>query len=260
MPTILAPGELREDVLVNRRLLDDDTLSASSVVANCAMNRERQLAGVNSYERELGFHPLEWLQARLVAGDVAGPVAWLDLCCGTGRALIQAAEEARNSGLSDHIDLTGVDLVDAFDPTPHGRAVRLLTASVTSWSPPRRYDLITCVHGLHYVGDKLDVIARAVGSLTGNGLFVADFDAASIRMSDGRPGHRLIAAALREAGLSYDSRRRRLTAHGRRELRLPFEYLGADDRAGPNYTNQPAVHSYYQRRRPVARVSTVARL
>jgi len=32
-------------------LLDEVTLRRSSVVANCAMNRERQLAGVNSYAR-----------------------------------------------------------------------------------------------------------------------------------------------------------------------------------------------------------------
>jgi hypothetical protein len=35
------------------RLLHDAALHASSVVANNAMNRERQLAGVNSYQREL---------------------------------------------------------------------------------------------------------------------------------------------------------------------------------------------------------------
>src|SRR5689334_4762791 len=39
-------------------LLDDAALELSAVVANCAMNRERQLAGVNSYTRELGFNPL----------------------------------------------------------------------------------------------------------------------------------------------------------------------------------------------------------
>ncbi len=31
----------------DRQLLDDDGLHASAVVANCSMNRERQLAGVN---------------------------------------------------------------------------------------------------------------------------------------------------------------------------------------------------------------------
>lgn len=40
-------------------LLDDDELGASAVVANYAMNRERQLTGVNSYARELGFDPVD---------------------------------------------------------------------------------------------------------------------------------------------------------------------------------------------------------
>jgi hypothetical protein len=45
------------------------------VVANNAMNRERQLAGVNSYRRELGFGPLDAsLPYRyLGADDQAGP-------------------------------------------------------------------------------------------------------------------------------------------------------------------------------------------
>lgn len=64
------------------------------------MNRERQLAGPNSYARELRFHPLDWLRARLTgpAGSSERTVAWLDLCCGTGHALAQAAWELRQDG------------------------------------------------------------------------------------------------------------------------------------------------------------------
>ena len=29
-------------------------------------------------------------------------------------------------------------------------------------------------------------------------------------------------------------------------MNLPYRYLGADDQAGPNYTGQPAVDSYYE--------------
>ncbi|MBO0869883.1 MAG: hypothetical protein J2P15_15085 [Micromonosporaceae bacterium] len=78
------PGD-RPSVLQreDRRLLDDGSLATSSVIANCAMNRERQLAGVNSYAKELGFNPLDALLTRLAEQDRAG---WLDLCCGTGRA------------------------------------------------------------------------------------------------------------------------------------------------------------------------------
>ncbi|GAA1836145.1 hypothetical protein GCM10009682_62770 [Luedemannella flava] len=93
------------------RLLDDEALHASAVVANNAMNRERQLTGVNSYARELGFDPVDRLVARLADAD---RVAWLDLCCGTGRALVDAADRLRHAGLADRVRLTGVDLVDFF--------------------------------------------------------------------------------------------------------------------------------------------------
>ena len=83
------------------------------MAANCAMNRERQLAGVNSYARELGFDPLAFLSSRL--GD-QGPHAapgWLDLCCGTGRALIQAATRLPGAGPGAGAVLIGVDLAGA---------------------------------------------------------------------------------------------------------------------------------------------------
>ena len=34
---------------------------------------------------------------------------------------------------------------------------------------------------------------------------------------------------------------------GKAKVTLPYQYLGADDRAGANYTGQPAVHSFYTR-------------
>jgi SAM-dependent methyltransferase len=213
-------------------LLDDQALHASSVVANCAMNRERQLAGVNSYARVLGFDPLAFLTA-------SGGTAWLDLCCGSGRALVQAAAR-----VPPEVTLVGVDLVDAFVPAPPGLA--LVAAPVESWTPARAFDLITCVHGLHYVGDKLAVLARVVRWLTPTGRFVADLDLASVRLPDGRAAGRRLTAELRAAGLSYDARRRRISCTGPRELQLPYSYLGADDRAGPNYTGQPAVRSHYR--------------
>jgi hypothetical protein len=39
------------------RFLSDDQLERSGVVANCRMNRERDLTGSNGYDRELGFNP-----------------------------------------------------------------------------------------------------------------------------------------------------------------------------------------------------------
>jgi hypothetical protein len=101
-------------------LLDDAALEASAVVAHCAMNRERQLAGVNSYARELGFSPLDVMTAAIASDREAGTAAWLDLCCGTGRVLIHAGRQLHQSGLWDRAVLTGVDLVDAFgQPAVH---------------------------------------------------------------------------------------------------------------------------------------------
>jgi SAM-dependent methyltransferase len=190
------------------------------VVANNAMNRGRGLDGVNSYTRELGFHPLD----RLPPGG-----AWLDLCCGSGRALIEAAQ--RDPALS----ITGVDLVDHFDP---GAGPEFIIASVNTWNPGRRFDLITCVHGLHYVGDKLGLIARAVSWLAPGGRFAAHLDLANVVV----PG----SFRPRRFGLGYDARRRLIIADGPLRIEFPYLYLGADDRAGPNTTGQPAVNSHYR--------------
>jgi trans-aconitate methyltransferase len=215
-------------------LLDDPALEASSVVANNAMNRERQLAGVNSYTREVGFNPVDVLTARLESGTA--DVAWLDLCCGSGRALTQAATHFRGSGLAGRVTLVGVDLVDTFTTTPD---VELIRSSITTWTPNRAFDLITCVHGLHYIGDKLGILARAASWLTPTGRFVADLDLANIRLPNGRR----LTTQLRAAGFTY--RAHRITRTGPTQLRLPYNYLGADDHAGANYTGQPAVRSHY---------------
>lgn len=224
-------------------LLDDETLRTSSVVANCAMNRQRQLTGVNSYTKILGFDPLRTLLATV---DTGTGRSWLDLCCGTGRALLQASERLHQSTATARVTLIGVDLVDAFEPHPPRPGLSFVAAPVESWVPEQRFGLVTCVHGLHYLGDKLAVLARAVQWLTPTGRLVADLDLDSIRLSDGRPAGRRLTARLRAAGLNYDPRRHRISATGPHNLDLPYTYLGADDRAGANYTGQPAVNSYYR--------------
>jgi SAM-dependent methyltransferase len=213
------------------RLLDDGALERSSVVANCDMNRERQLA---AYGRELGIDIAELIRDRFNRG--VETFRWLDLCCGTGSALLECARLIDDARLC----ITGVDLVDYFAGPVHP-SVRLEVVSVTAWMPTEQYDLVTCVHGLHYVGDKLGVLTNAASWLAEDGLLVANLDVASVRTGLGRR----LATALRANGLEYDGRRRRITCRGPRAVRLPFRYRGADDQAGPNYTGQPAVNSYY---------------
>jgi len=222
-------------------LLGDDELERSAVVANCRMNRERGLLGSNGYGRELGFNPLGVLKT--LSGE-GRPVAWLDLCCGSGKALIEAARIMHHDGLDEEI--VGVDLAGMFRRVdPELVRLRLVEASLTGWRPDRSFDLITCVHGLHYVGDKLGLIARAASWLADDGLFVASLDLRNVKIADGGSTVRRFAADLRRGGLEYDRRRRLVVCQGGRAEDLPYRYLGADDRAGPNYTGQPAVDSHY---------------
>jgi hypothetical protein len=58
-----------------------------------------------------------WVEVLVDAHRDGPTVAWLDLCCGTARALIQAADRLADIELAG-TELMGVDLVDAFDPEP----------------------------------------------------------------------------------------------------------------------------------------------
>jgi SAM-dependent methyltransferase len=230
-------------------LVADSVLEASAVVANSDMNRDRGLAGANSYQKELGVD-LGGVLADLLGArtDGAVPVAWLDVCCGRGRALLDAARRFEAAALTGRIEITGLDLVDHVDPavrcTP---GVSLAVGSVGEWRPDRTFDLVTCVHGLHYVGDKLRALSRMASWLGENGTLIASFDLAAYRWSDGTNAGRSVAAALRAAGFTVDARRHRISLAGRRDVELPFTYLGSDPNDGPNYTGQPAVASYYAR-------------
>jgi ubiquinone/menaquinone biosynthesis C-methylase UbiE len=226
------------------RLVKDNELERSAVVANCRMNRERNLAGSNGYEKELGFRPLDFLKERAGAG---GSVAWLDLCCGTGRALIEAARFVHAEGLESRFEIVGVDLAGMFhQPDPGITCLRLVAGSLSAWGPDRIFELITCVHGLHYIGDKLGLIARAASWLSSDGLFAANLDLANLKLADGGKAARRVTADLRREGLAYDRRKRLVVCKGTKSVRLRYRYLGADDGAGPNYTGQPAVDSYYE--------------
>jgi SAM-dependent methyltransferase len=192
-------------------LLGDHELERSSIVANCRMNRERDLVGSNGYSREVGFNPLDLMRSRAAHGR---ETAWLDLCCGTGRALIQAAGLVRAERLG--VEIVGVDLVGMFHrPAPGLTCLRPVEASLTTWLPDRHFDLTTCVHGLHYVGDKLGLVARAASWLVGDGLFVANLDLHNLKFADGKPAGRRASLDLRRSGLEYDRRRRRIVCRGR---------------------------------------------
>jgi trans-aconitate methyltransferase len=141
------------------KLLDRSALERSETVANSCMNRERNLVGPNSYEKDLGLSPLELLKSRL---KTKGEASWLDLCCGSGRALLQASQSVHATGLQQMIHLTGIDLIPMFEAIPSNlRSIQFVAASIETWQTEHKFDLITCVHGLHYIGDKLSLLRRA---------------------------------------------------------------------------------------------------
>ncbi len=234
-------------------LQPDDQLENSAVVANCCMNRERQLRGSNGYDRELRLDPVEFL---LAASERSRPVRWLDLCCGTGTALLEAAEllDGHRSGDEEESDdaeslafeIVGVDLAGMFRPGGHEN-LSLVEASLSEWQPEGSFDLITCVHGLHYIGDKLNLILRAQSWLAPGGRFVANLDLDNLKIGGVPITGRVFASEFGYAGWTYLSRQRLVQCGDGIDCEFRLRYLGADDQAGPNYTGQSAVDSHYER-------------
>lgn len=230
-----------------RGLIGDTELESSPVVANRTMNRGRGLAGVNGYDRELGLDVLELLRERMAA---VGRASWLDLCCGEGRAVIQGAAELAGSSLSSgKATVVGVDLVEAFAlPGAPPPGLELVAASVAGWQPRpgQTFDLISCVHGLHYIGDKLGLLERAAAWTAPGGVFAATFDPAGVRHTgDRRSAARRVLRVLRDAGATYDARRHLLSWRGPTSLDFAARYAGADPGAGFGYVGIETVDSCY---------------
>jgi trans-aconitate methyltransferase len=220
-------------------LLHEKDLIWSAVVANSSMNRDRKASGINSYEKEFKFIPARFLEKII---EEQGRATWLDLCCGSGLALVQTHTELVRKGLQQQVQLKGIDLLDTFPPEAANKAgLTFEVTSVVDWQSDQSYDLITCSHGLHYLGDKLKVIAMACSALTTNGHFIAHLDLQNIAVPAGISLKKLFSAD----GIQYSTRTRIIRRTGTLAFNTGLSYVGADDQAGPNYTGQGAVTSYY---------------
>ena len=221
-------------------LKNQQALEKSSIVANSLMNRERVLSGGNSYEKELSFEIRKYLEKRSKNQNF---VNWLDICCGRGKALIEAARIFRDL----NITITGIDLAGMFDHFPNDtKNLNLIETPFENFKPQTDFDLITCVHGLHYIGDKLGFIQKAVSYLKLNGIFLANLDTANFKTNKPKPLKRKITELLRENNLEFDSRKHLLTCKGKKNPDFQLKYIGANDQAGANYTKQAVVDSYYE--------------
>ena len=231
-----------------KSLLNNSILLGSGIVANNLMNRKRSCLGGNSYLKDLSFNPIDFLKERFVNNKV---VSWLDICCGEGRALIETAthfidlERAENTAFN--LRLIGIDLAGMFFSFPSELTnLTILETSIEEYEPEQKFDLITCVHGLHYIGDKLSVIQKAVGFLKKDGIFTANLDLKNLKLLEAQNSDKVFTGFFSTNGFIFDKRKHLLCLRGNKNFDSPFIYQGADDQAGPNYTGQPAVDSYYE--------------
>ena len=224
-------------------MLCAEELLFSPVVANATMNRGRGLSGVNSYERDLRFSVTEFLAERV---RERGAALWYDPCCGEGRALVEAGSQFAVSEWGRQVQIVGVDLVGMFAPeqTPN---VTLTAADVTAFTLDRPADLITCVHGLHYLGDKLGFLQRAYAMLAPGGLLLAHLDADNLRASGS--GASVWRQAVRHAakgGVTLDFKGHVLRlARAEPSLDFGVTFQGATVSEEPNYTGIIVIDSWY---------------
>jgi SAM-dependent methyltransferase len=225
------------------QLQTEETLVWSTVVANCRMNRERGLRGVNSYEKELKLDILSLLEEKAQQGEM---VRWLDICCGTAKALGEAASFLQKKGITN-VKIEGWDVAGLFiNQYANLSNLHLVAGTIAHWQPTYSYDLITCVHGLHYIGDKVSLIEKCLSALTPEGIFVSNLDLKNIKKLDGISLDRRLKKVFRSVGLHYNSRLHLLTCRGQKQMKAGLLYVGANDQAGKNYTGQEAVDSYYE--------------
>ncbi|MBI3218796.1 MAG: methyltransferase domain-containing protein [Bacteroidetes bacterium] len=224
------------------KLLPEDKLIWSPIVVNSRMNRERNASGVNNYEQEFNFKPEEYLEKKIKEN---GSASWLDLCCGQGNALMQTANYFHRKGLQDVIRLEGIDLIDTFPVIdPKFDFLQFKVQSLVEWKPAQKYDLVTCVHGLHYLGDKLKVLEQCTQAITEDGLFIANLDLRNFNLQ-GEDTEAYLKKTFKQLGFLYNAKSKILKRTGYGEVKFDFTYLGASDEHGPNYTGQDSVTSYY---------------
>jgi SAM-dependent methyltransferase len=221
-------------------MLDPSELLASEIIANATMNRGRGLSGVNSYQKELRFDIAKFLQSRV---ETQGQAVWYDACCGEGRALAEAARQFGETDWGRHVRLIGSDLIDRYVGDMPAR-VQWMTGDVTTLSLDVPADLVTCVHGLHYLGDKLGFLENVYEKMAPGGIFLGHLDAANVRLP--RPWARLLGR-LRARGVDIKSGSQRLQmTKSSAPLKFGVTYEGATVSGQPNYTGITVIDSWYR--------------
>ena len=224
-------------------MLRADELLSSPVVANATMNRGRGMSGVNSYERDLRFSLMDFLAERV---RERGKALWYDACCGEGRALVEAGTRFAAAEWGRQVQIVGVDLVGMFTPEQVPNCT-LTAANVAAFTLEEPADLITCVHGLHYLGDKLGFLRHAHAMLAPGGLLLAHLDPDNLRAFGA--GASIWRQAVRHAakgGVAVDFKGHVLRiARTEAPLNFGLTFQGATVSEQPNYTGITVIDSWY---------------
>jgi SAM-dependent methyltransferase len=126
------------------------------------MNRFRRLYGPNSYQSELGVDPL----ALIPHGG-----RWLDVGCGTGVAVREAAR------LRTDITVVALDLEAGFvDGRPLPPNLAFVQGDLGRLPLGGAFELVTGVHVLHFVPDQQAVLRALAGRLAPGGRLRANLD------------------------------------------------------------------------------------
>ena len=89
----------------------------------------------------------------------------------------QYAIELSDKGLQNLAVLKGIELVDEFSLIPSFvHCLQFKAKSLADWIPDGSYDWITCVHGLHYVGDKIKILTKMFSTIAAEGMLIANLD------------------------------------------------------------------------------------
>lgn len=140
-------------------IYDSNKLADSEIVADAFMNRNRGFVGVNSYSKDLKLSLPPIISSQI---EQKNRFSWLDLCCGKCRVLVEAACFIKSNfgKFEENIAIFGIDLIDDFAHIHDDLCfLSLKQGTIPDVLPKRSFDLITCIHGLHYLGDKLAVIS-----------------------------------------------------------------------------------------------------
>jgi SAM-dependent methyltransferase len=208
------------------------------------MNRNRGLSGVNSYAVELGFDILLWLMDR---ARLHGNAFWCDACCGEGEALSDARSVLDKSEIGKNIAFVGVDLIGGVIDF---RSPNIVIGDVATYDPGRPVDLITCVHGLHYIGDKVGLLEHFYSILAPGGMIACNIDFANVLVG-GTPvkSWNALARSTGMKRMNATFRKHVLILHksGVLPIRFGLKYCGAEISAEPNYTGITVINSWYEK-------------